>query len=612
MGKMIGLDVPKRTKPGKQAFSIRPRKVSAWIEELPRANLGETAKQIFTVLKQTNLLEYSYQDRIRFLESLREPVEYVTSSMKKHFIGVSLPLPSKNHQIASITKQIYLKMAIGYNIALEDTLAKNLIIFDKSSLVMLTHRSIYYTGQSILTSYQSYTPFSISLWTELHRLYGFAEKRKLLKSKIKDELRSNADKTSISSEYARILLLSLASPYHLRHGETGKVYYALGRWLKQPIVRAFNNNDKDSDKLVDNLSATHAPCALSLAVTNGITDTSSLRLIETESLSKKLEFEILNNEDVGSSTITNIDLTRPDLSHDLLKRLLIAWNMASKRHFPRKEKHEAIKVNIGLSAAHQFITHKARAIDDAKYSTKFKQRAHFESTEIHLNKQDPTATSNDVWGLIYPDESSGLEPLIEQELSLQEHIQITDTVQAEERKYQSDNWLIVNESAKGMMINHSEDLKNKAQVGELVSIQRTLSSKNEHWSIGVIRWIKTNSDMSLQMGLEILNPNATAVGIRPASLPDAPLQRTIMLPELKNLKEPACLITGSVRWREGNKIIINMVGKDIFATLTREVQNTGLFSQFEFEINAQNETQSNTDSQSAPDDKDYSDIWASI
>ena len=84
------------------------------------------------------------------------------------------------------------------------------------------------------------------------------------------------------------------------------------------------------------------------------------------------------------------------------------------------------------------------------------------------------------------------------------------------------------------------------------------------------------------MGIETLNPNGAAVGIRPAGMPDAPLQRTLMLPELKNLKQPACLITSPVQWREGNKITINMLGKDIPATLTKPVQNTGLFAQFQF------------------------------
>lgn len=612
MGKNIGLDVPNRTMPDKAAFNIRPRKLSVWINALPRANLGETAKQLYTVLQQTNQLAYPYQDRIRFLESLREPLEYVTRSMKKHFIGVSLPLPDKSHKIASITKELFSCMATGYKIALEDTLANNLMIFDKKHLAMLTHRSINYMGQNFLTAYQSYSPFSDKYWEELHKLYDFAEKRKLLKIKIRDEHHPFIDKTSVSTEYARILLLSLASPYHLRQGEVGKVYDALERWLTDPIIRPLNTHDKESGQFVDNLEQAHAPSALHLALTKGELDASQLRIIETHKIAEKLEYELKNNEDVGASTITTMDVALTDLSHDLMKRLLIAWGVASKRHFPRTNKNEQIKITIGLSAAHQFITKKAQSSEDSQYTNKYNHRSHFESTEVKLNLNDPSASPDDVWGLIYPTGlADGLEPLVEHELSLQDPTKVKlDSDETKTKEYQTDNWLIVNESIKGLMVNNKDEFHNKAQVGELVSIRRQTNGRKDKWSIGVIRWLKFNQDKSLQMGIETLNPNGAAVGIRATSTPNAPLQRTLMLPELKNLKQPACLITNPVTWREGHKIMINMLGKEISATLTKSIQNTGLFAQFQFEINPQNTSQEKT--KKIEKEQDYSNIWSSI
>ncbi len=611
VGKNIGFDVPNRTLPDNTSFNIRPRKLAVWINALPRANLGETAKQIYTVLNQTNQLAYPYQDRIRFLETLREPLEYVTRSMKKHFIGISLPLPEKSQKIAAITKELFSSMAIGYKIALEDMLENNLMIFDKKPLAMLTHRSINYMGQSLLTSYQSYSPFPDTAWTELHKLYNFAEKRKLLKSKIHDEIRAYGTKSSVTTEYARILLLSLASPYHLRQGESGKVYTALERWLEQPIIRPINADDKDTDKFVDNIAKSCPPSALSLAITAGIDDVGTIRIIDTYEIAEKLEYELKNTEDVGLSTITSIDNIRPDLAHNLLQRLLIAWGMASKRHFPRSNKNEQVKITIGLSAAHQFITQKAQSVDNGKYSNKFNDRAHFESTEIKLNLNDPNAASDDVWGLIYPSDTKGLEPLVEQELGLQNKSRINiDEIKTEEKQYQTDNWLIVNEGAKGVMINQKDELKNKAQVGELVSIRRKMNGHAERWSIGVIRWLKFNHDKTLQMGIETLNPNAAAIAIRATSTPNAPLQRVLMLPELKNLKQPACLITNPVPWREGNKITINMLGKEMPATLTKSIQNTGLFAQFEFEIIQQHKPTEKV--KKVEKEQDFTNIWSSI
>lgn len=615
MGKNIGLEVPNRITPGKDAFNIRPRKLADWINKLPRANLGETARQIFTVLQQTNQLAYPYQDRIRFLETLREPLEYVTRSMKKHFVGISLPLPEKSQKIATITKELYASMACAYEIALEDMLANNLMIFDKKSLAMLTHRSISYIGQNFLASYQSYSPFSDQLWGELHKLYLFAEKRKILKSKIVDYQHVYIDRTTVATEYARLLLLSLASPYHLRQGEVGKVYDSLERWITQPVIRPLTQQDTNSGHFIDNLGANQGPMALSLAKADATHNLSLLRMIDTQVLSQKLEHEIKSSEDVGGTTLSGIESARPDISHDLMQRLLIAWAMASKRHFPRTNKNEEVKITVGLSAAHQFITKKAQpqAFGNGTVTNTYANRAHFESTEIKLNAKDPTATSDDVWGMIYPTQFKGLETLVENELSLTERGLISPVPNMSENEaehYQMDNWAIINESVKGLMIHNKDEFKNKAQVGELVSLRRAVNGQANKWSIGVIRWLKFNHDKSLQMGIEIINPNAAAIGIRPAGNKNAPMQRTLMLPELKNLKQPASLITSPVPWRVGNKITLNMLGKEIPATLTKSVQNTGLFAQFQFEITPQ--TKQTAISETADIEQDFSNVWSTI
>ena len=192
--------------------------------------------------------------------------------------------------------------------------------------------------------------------------------------------------------------------------------------------------------------------ALHLALAIGETDTYHLRIIDTYEIAEKLEYELKNNEDVGASTITTLDVALSDLSHDLMRRLLIAWGVASKRHFPRTDKNEQIKITIGLSAAHQFITNKAQTSDDGQYTTKFNHRAHFESTEVKLNLKVPNATSDDVWGLIYPSGlSNGLEPLVEHELSLQDNTKVDlDSGMSKTKQYQSDGrpWHVNTENVK--------------------------------------------------------------------------------------------------------------------------------------------------------------------
>ena len=72
----IGLDIPERTKPDKNSFDIRAKKLEPWIADLPRANLGETARLVYRVLKDSNQRQFSHLERMCFLELMREPVFY--------------------------------------------------------------------------------------------------------------------------------------------------------------------------------------------------------------------------------------------------------------------------------------------------------------------------------------------------------------------------------------------------------------------------------------------------------------------------------------------------------------------------------------------------------
>ena len=584
--------MPKQEQANKNSFDISARHLQKWIKDLPRANVGETSKRLYALLKQTNQVHYPYQKRIALLELLRAPIAHVTSSMKKHFIGISLPLADKNQKIANITKKLFFYMAVGYKIALEDALSKQ-SFFDKPPFAMLIHRSMTYMGKDILTSYQSYSQFSNQHWSELHKLFSYAEKKLILHKKITDQQHLYLKETSIMDEYSRILLLSLASPSHLRHGESGKVYDSLEKWLTVPIIRNLTSEDKKQDHFVDNLDLASAPSLLSFSLANGVIDESALRIIETKDLCKKIEHELQITIDNEAHSNNAININNQNLSYDLLQRLLISWNVATKRHFPRKSKNEQIKITIGLSAAHQLILQKNQTKNNEKYRSKYNSNSHFSATDVSNKIESPAA---DVWDLIYTPDTITASPSIKDEQNA-----------ATLKKYQTDDWIIINESTKGLSLNNRDELNNKVQVGELASICRQADGKTIKWNIGVIRWLRFNADESLQMGIEILNPNSAAIGIRTET---APLQRALMLPELSKLQQPASLITSPGTWKKGDKIAINMQGKEIFARFTNPIQNTSLFSQFQFELIPDYPLQD--DNPSMKNISDMNNIWSFI
>lgn len=625
MSRSIRLELPVRSKPGKDNFNIKTRKVEQWIDALPMANLGETARLIYSALTETNSLNYPAQDRLAFLEKLREPVQYVTDSMKKHFVGITFPLPEKNHKVAAATREIFNAMATAYKIALDDLSNSSSLFTDKKLLALLLHRAISYSNRVLLSAYQVYAPYPKNTWYELHQLYRFAESRKVLKLAITDEQHCYVKRTTIVDEYLRALLLALTSPYRLRLGEIGKVNDSLERWTSHCRLLSFDEADFDNNRnyFVTTLDHDIPPYPMSLMDTNSTTRNDSTifdttkdddtRIIDTSKLASVLKVEIKENRDVATTTLTGIDMSRPNLSQDLLKRLLIAWGLMSKRHFPRSDKQEKVKITLGLSATHDFISQRNKRKNDqptqAKKKSSFDNVAHFKSSEvIDLNDEQP-----DVWNMVYPNSETTNYEFPAQGLGQEAKKGLTRIKTHEEElkpTYRVDDWVILNESANGYCIERLNGVNATVQVGELIGIKRAINGNSWKWGIGAIRWMRFGDNNNLQVGIEMMNPDAAAIGLRSTSGNDN-YQRTLMLPALSAINQPATLITGPVPWREGNRVTLRILGKEMPITLTKSIQNTGHFAQFQFSM--ENETSKKSPSnETSMDDNDLSNVWSSL
>jgi hypothetical protein len=601
MARSLGLDVPELSKADKDAFDLRPRKVDEWLDTLPRANVGETARQVFEALVDVNRCQYPYQNRIHFLESLRETALYVTDSMKRHFVGVNAPLPAKSEKIAAATREIHHAMATGYMIAIEDLLHSSLFFSDQKLLATLIQRAIAALGMVLVTSYQTYQPYPSGIWSALHKLYVAAEQRKLLLISVSDNQHAYTSKITINADYIRLVLLALTSPYRLRHGEVGKVYDVLARWVGKCRLKTLGKDDPTaSAKFGINLASDEPPRAASLVTEQ--CQHEFCRIMDSSVLTNAIRKDLKQGFKTGETTITGIEMTRADLSQELMKRLLIAWCIVPKRSFPRTEKQEHVQITLGLTATHQIIISGSRKMVGA--NEMYNHTAQYQTDDIGRGSNE---TQPDVWDMIYfPADTDGVENL---EAQFEK-----DQVQQEEKKspYQAETWMILNESARGYCIKTIDATTSRAQVGEIIGVRRHANGKSWKWGIGVIRWLRAESQLGLLLGIEMLTPDAAAIGIRAVNNARHDYQRTLMLPELRPVNQPTTLITSAVPYRTGQQFVINILGKEILIKLSKQLMNTGLFAQFQFEIMEQQTAVQKPTSSSEDADSDFTGVWTSI
>ena len=600
MSKTLGLKIPTLTKPDKECFDLRPKVADEWLNSLPRANVGETARRVFEALVEINRYRYPYQNRLHFLESARETILYITDSMKRHFVGINSPLPDKNQKIVAATREIHHAYAIGYLIAIEGYLSQNLFFSDNKLIATMIQRAMSSLGKVLLTCYQTYTPYPNGIWSEIHKLYMAAETHKLLTMNVVDEQNVHHIKTCINSEYIRLILLALTAPYRLRHGEVGKVYTVLERWTQKIRLKAPENITKSNTVFAVNLASDEPPRNYSLA--NQYNDDEFLRIFDSKALTNAIRKDLKHGFKTGETTITSIEMNRPDLSQDLMKRLLISWCVVPKRSYPRTDTDEHIHITIGLSTTHQVIImgNQQAAVDD---SQQYDHAATFEANNVSNSVTDDQP---DVWDMIYfPNDAEGME-------SLEEQFNKEQGNSVQQVKQQAETWIMLNESARGYCIKSTSKGGKKAQVGELVGVRRRSSRSNWKWGVGVIRWLKTDSSKGLLLGIEMLTPDAAAIGMRAVNNAKHDYQRVLMLPELSAVNQPTSLITTAVPYRTGHKLVINILGKEILIQLSKQVQNTGLFAQFQFEIMEEQSAVLQGEHHEETREQDFDNVWSSI
>jgi len=593
------LSVPNRTSPKSGSFDSNPTSVKDWISHLPMANLGETTKLLFEALNDLNHQDIPAQQRFEALELLQQPVRFVTDRMKKHVIGKPLPPAMKNLKIAHLSREITHALATGYKVLVMEQIA-GVGRKDKKLLVTAIHRSVKLLGLVLLKAFQVYQPYPESVWLEIHSLYRYAESNGLHRSKVVDITASARHSSTTTDIYKQILLLALACPYRLRHGEVGDIYDALDEWACFSDLKTFE--ERPNALFTVNLDADEPPSYLVLRDTNENCGTT--RSLETERLAKRVRSamsESRENRAIGIKPAT-------------LRHLMLVWGVMPKRRYSRTKDQSQVIVSMGLSSIHYFVSgevafnqasvsaecHTDLAVDPEPTSS-IQNCAHFDARDV----QTDNTNLPDVWEMNYQIEGeaapSDLETAVARTAS---GMQINPS-------HRTQNWKMLNISAGGYSLLWDNLETTRAQVGELLGIREESDPDTFHWRLGVIRWLKFADKRGLELGVQMLSPGAVAIAGRPdkRGAKNDEFTRGLLLPEVATIQQSATLLLPSPPFSMGDTAIINCHGKNVRVKLTKLVENTGSFAQFQFTALGEIKLPAQKKQAARPASSDFDDVW---
>lgn len=168
-----------------------------------------------------------------------------------------------------------------------------------------------------------------------------------------------------------------------------------------------------------------------------------------------------------------------------------------------------------------------------------------------------------------------------------------------------------NESACGYCILWPGPNTPKIRVGEVLGIHLSANEGNS-FRIGVSRWIRNIPGQSLQVGLEIIGLSSEAASIRKEGTAKTNEFSTkcILLPEDPSTGKLPTLLTPVLPFGTGDNLILIKNNCETTIRLTRLMESTGAFCQFQFKSMKERTPEESLDKQQL--ETNFDSIWNTI
>ena len=260
-------------------------------------------------------------------------------------------------------------------------------------------------------------------------------------------------------------------------------------------------------------------------------------------------------------------------SSGTMQRLMLTWGVMPKRRFSRHREDSQVELVIGLNAIHQMS---AVPVPEEQQSDGISETIH-----SHQYLQDPTfeaATRINTSFATSQDQRS--EPAARREDSPLRGAYLASPSAA----VRHETWTMTDISAGGYCLLLEAETASSVRVGELVAIPPGETAQPISMQLGIVRWLRFTRERGLELGLQLLSPGAQAVWV---SICEDEINRPerlqgILLPEIKPLRQPATLLLSSLPFRTGCLSTIEYSDRKETIMLTRQLENTGCFAQYDF------------------------------
>jgi len=568
------LQLPKQTLTTLSFCEPSARQLSAWVSSLPMANIGETSRQLYHAIIEFNQLKLADQSRYDLLDLVRGPIHYVCNALNRRYLTQTVVLDDNQRKIANLAQALQTHLATGYKIIIQRFLEQS-TGKAKEIIAKCIHRALADLAPNILRSYQLYLRTPGGIWLEIHQLYQVAVAYNLTKYRQEDEQNLGDHALSIQELYCRILLMGTCQPNQLHQRDLGDIYAALESWSSR--VQLEDIADEKST-LIINPESDAGPVYRHLLKPQSYVDYMGLN---TAGLVRALHQSQLAPDPAHGKADVGINIPT-SMNPGLIQHLVQSWGGMKQRSFSRTPSSGEVDVAIGLIATHFHISGGVgfykQLYEQPQQQVNDANNPFMGASAVHFDASDPSASKElqDVWDASF-DAGKNLIPEVGFHAQDDDQIDYPKDASEDQPKHRVN---LINTSPRGYCLRWKENLASNVQTGEVLAIT---AAGTDRWNLGVIRWIRQAGQEGTQMGIELIAPNAQPCAVRVLNKTGShgDYMRGLLVPEIKTIGQSASLVAPRMPFQVGQKVGMNLAGKESKYQLTKKLQGTSTFSQFQ-------------------------------
>jgi cyclic-di-GMP-binding protein len=469
---------------------------AAWLAQLPLVNVAPSQIRLLDQLRKLNRCSLPAAQRLEVLETLREAVYFVQLEQIKKLANKPLPLTKVERSIFGQVVALWQELLIGYQHCLGGVPAGS----RDDQTALICQRGLDCVASSMFDHCRVYHVFPDSYWLALHQLYRRADESGQIATAVRDSVR-NMD-VSCAEVYVRALLFMLADPNEQMQKQLTQIQRWLEQWAQHAPVRRAPPEDKSLPPLLLDYSA--ATGAYREADAGGRSAAAWLDISDLARILKKCVV-LLRKGESPSSLGLGEDCTMPGVEQLLVLLFRLWCEGKNARAQTRRSVNAKAKACCTLVSMHFHISG----------NKVFRQPGL--AKQLTRQERDEIAT--------FGHTSTRLEDAF-----------------VEAGGYATEDWLLQEESLSGLRIVRPVASSGGRYTHTQLIAVRPADAQN--FMVGMVRWIKTDQNDDLCVGVRVIPGIPRAVAVRPTGI-NAKGEKfvpALYCPALPALSSPASLI----------------------------------------------------------------------